>query len=223
MYELQRIARNVGGEGMVSISVRRPYCLAWSWSIPTPEVIEALAAYSPIAEVAAGTGYWARLLSEAGADVDATDANPPGTDRYHVVGGEVVEVWHSCERPHYPVREADAVTVAAEAADRTLMISWPEYGEQWGADAVRAYAEAGGQRVIYVGELDGSCGTPEFFALLGEPCGGCLDNETCTDPVDCCWCRPHACHIEPLFRRVERFEIPRWPGMHDAVFVYERA
>lgn len=227
MYELREIFERTIERfplHVVPTETRRSICIDYAWSIPTPEVIEALAALSPITEIGAGTGYWARLLSDAGATIEATDLNPPGSNRRDLAGTDLVEIWHSCSKGYYPVVEMDAVTAAAGAGDRTLMISWPEWGERWSADAVRAYAEAGGQRVIYIGERsDGCCGTPEFFALLGdEACRGCFDQESCFDDPEDCFCRPHTCHVEPFFRRVEQYALPCWEMMHDSVVVYER-
>jgi hypothetical protein len=227
MFELQRIFNEAehryDKDPMEFLSARRSSCIDYAWSIPTPEVIERLAAFSPIVEVAAGTGYWASLLAEAGASIEAFDLNPPGTRRYFDATEESpFEVWHSHAEGFFPVIECDATEVAASAGDRTLMISWPEYQEDWCEHALRAFVEAGGQRVIYIGEgSDGCCGTPEFFTLLGaQGCRGCFDEEC--GYVEDEWLRAHTCQVLPEFRQVEYLPIPQWFGMHDGVYVYER-
>lgn len=53
----------------------------YSWAIPSEEVIRALASMGPILEVGAGTGYWANLLTQAGAKVTCFDSHPPRLNR----------------------------------------------------------------------------------------------------------------------------------------------
>lgn len=45
----------------------------YAWAVPDAAAIAALAARSPLVEIGAGTGYWARLLAAAGADIIAYD------------------------------------------------------------------------------------------------------------------------------------------------------
>jgi hypothetical protein len=130
----------------------------WAWAVPTPEAIAAIAAWSPILEVGAGTGYWARLLAEAGADVVATDSGrTPGAGRW------------------WPVERVDAVSSVRRWPGRALLMVWPSWGESWAAEALAAYA---GDRFLYVGEPrlverggsveEGATGDARFHALLGE-------------------------------------------------------
>ena len=48
----------------------------YAWAVPTEASIEAIAALGPIVEVGAGTGYWAWLLRQVGATVEAYDVAP---------------------------------------------------------------------------------------------------------------------------------------------------
>jgi protein-L-isoaspartate O-methyltransferase len=50
----------------------------YAYAPPNTAALEALLARSPLLELGAGTGYWARLLRGAGADVLALDIAPPG-------------------------------------------------------------------------------------------------------------------------------------------------
>lgn len=55
-----------------------PASLCPAPAAPNAAAVAALAARSPLLEVGAGTGYWARCLRAAGADVLALDVCPPG-------------------------------------------------------------------------------------------------------------------------------------------------
>ena len=48
------------------------------YAVPTPEAVALIAEWSPIVEIGAGDGAWARALREAGATVQAFDINPRG-------------------------------------------------------------------------------------------------------------------------------------------------
>lgn len=124
---------------------------AYAWAVPDEEAIEEVAALGPILEVGAGRGYWARLISDAGGDVVATDAHPPA-DRF------------------YPVEALDAEqAVRKYGARRTLMLVWPPYDDSMAVRALREYERQGGERVIYVGEGAGGCtGDDGLHAALGE-------------------------------------------------------
>lgn len=119
---------------------------SYAWAIPSTRVIYALAKLSPIIEVGAGTGYWAWMLRQAGADVLATDKPEPeqidATKRWT----DVVSV--------------DGVEAAAQHPDRTLFICWPTYDDAWSDRALAAYR---GSRLIYIGEGHGGCTATDAF------------------------------------------------------------
>lgn len=77
--------------------------------------------------------------------------------------------------------------------DATLFICWP-YMDSYANRALELYEAAGGQRVVYVGEWEGGCCTDEdFFSALRK------------------WNNTATCAI------------PRWPGLNDFLYVYERS
>jgi len=194
---------------------RSELCISHAWSVPTREAIERVCEWSPLIEVGAGTGYWASLIAAAGGDIVATDLNPPGTYRVDDERGGI-PLWHSWSEGFFDVAEMNAIDAAEKYADRALLISWPELGRSWAADAVAAYYEAGGQRVVYVGEVDGCCGTDELFVMLGlSTCLGCLFGDD-----DDGW--SHNCDVPALFAEVAAVALPRWQGMHDALYLTER-
>lgn len=80
----------------------------FAYTCPTDEVLEALVGLSPLVEAGAGSGYWARLLRDLGADVLAFDHAPP----------ESGEAWED-------VRCQEASDVLPEHPDRTLLVCMP--------------------------------------------------------------------------------------------------
>jgi len=48
----------------------------YAWAVPDDRSLEIVAKYSPIVEMGAGTGYWAKLLSDRGVDIVAYDKEP---------------------------------------------------------------------------------------------------------------------------------------------------
>jgi len=106
----------------------------------------------------AGTGYWCALLATMGIDTLASDLEPE-TNRYH----KGARLWH-------PVQAVNGIEAAThpEAVQRTLLLSWPPYGEPVGANILNAYL---GPRVIYI----------------GEPCGGCCGDDDLFEAFDRDW------------------------------------
>lgn len=130
------------------------YSDQYAWAIPTDDAIAILREHSPLVEVGAGRGYWARLAAEAGVDILAYDQYPPG-------GGEQNR-WHHSPTTFFNVAKADA-EVAGKHPDRTLFLCWPPWGMDVASRALRSYR---GDTVIYVGDEGLSSGTPEFYQEL---------------------------------------------------------
>lgn len=178
---------------------RKGACRTWAFAVPAPRVIDELVAFAgdtAIHEVAAGSGYWAAMLSAAGAAVVATDATPPADNAWL---DSRISLYH-------PVQLADATEAAAAAgtAGATLLLVWPPHARPMATDAVLAYAAAGGQRVVYVGEHMGGCtADDEFFSMF----------------PGMSWGSDH----EPLFADAEVtvVAVPNWEGVHDAMFLIE--
>lgn len=138
---------------------RRAIVTRYSWAIPSPDAINFILRHTAgrvIFEVGAGTGYWARQLTAAGASVMAFDIAPPPKPN----------IWHPEQSLWHPVAEAPA-TVAAEADPGwALMLCWPPYNEPMAAEALTAFP---GSLLIYIGEGPGGCtGDDEFHDLLGR-------------------------------------------------------
>jgi hypothetical protein len=131
------------------LRVRHELTGRYAWAIPTDEALDAIAAWSPVVEIGAGTGYWAALLAARGADIVAYDEKPGKND------------W--CDAPCYA-----PVAIGTEAAvhlheDRTLFLCWPPMTGM----AARALEFYRGRRLVYIGEYSGGCTADDrFFRLL---------------------------------------------------------
>lgn len=188
-------------DGYVSIGIRRPLQLRYAWAIPTEATIRLIARLSPIVEIGAGTGYWASLLQSVGADVVAYDTAPPGHPRYDAKWGDH-PVWHSGSEPFTEVLHGGA-EAASDHPDRTLLLCWPPYLEAMGYDAVKAYHDAGGGRVAYIGEsADGCCGSDAMFDAFGMAY--------------------ESPQTEALFEWASTHEVRQWEGLHDRLMIFER-
>lgn len=121
----------------------------YAWAVPNREAVEAAAGRSPLLEVMAGAGYWARLVADAGGDVLATDIEP-----------ETADAW-------FPVWKADARDVAVDYPDRALMMVWPPLGDEAATETLGRYGSAGGDTLVYVGEgRGGRTATERFHEML---------------------------------------------------------
>lgn len=124
--------------------------LVWffSWAIPNGEAIEELVKHSPIIEIAAGRGYWAKLVKNAGGKIrcfDSLEDNP------------------NLELQWTPV-EQGSFSQVCNRPDHTLFMCWPPYDNPLAFNTLKLYE---GKTFIYVGEGEGGCnGDDEFHQLL---------------------------------------------------------
>lgn len=200
----------------VPISARRPVQIQYAWSVASEAAIRALVEVGPLVEIGAGTGYWASLVEEAGGDVVCFDLFPPGLpwiDPYHWGGEE--PAWHSGANPFHRVHRGGPDR-AAWFPERTLFLCWPPYKEPLGADAVRAFHRAGGQRVAFVGEIHGCTGDSDLMAMLGWPENCYLHDYGMEDELCTCAQPP------VLFSVAERVPVDQWDGMQDALYILDR-
>jgi hypothetical protein len=164
----------VGGFANV-VSARQGLAERFSFTITAPDTVAFVVGHvvgRAVIDPLASTGWWASLLAAAGVDVYASD----------------LQVWPG---QHVPVGQADAVDVVRAHPGRILLLGWPPYASPVGAGVVDAYR---GDRIIYLGEVDGNCGDRRLMTMLDEE-----------------W-RVSAVH-EPA----------TWPGLHDTVVVFDRA
>lgn len=121
----------------------------YSWAIPSEEAVAALVEVSPLVEIGAGGGYWAKLIREAGGEVEAFDENPTQNE------------W--AKRRWSKVQAGDEYAVAAYP-NHSLFLCWPPDNDLMAEWTLDYYM---GDVVAYVGEHEGGvCATPGFFAML---------------------------------------------------------
>lgn len=139
------------GRAIETFRQREDLVEEYAWAIPNEAAIDTIVEWSPILEVMAGSGYWARLITDAGGDVLAIDIDAP-----------VGEEW-------YPVWRADARDVVTDYPERTLLMIWPPYGESVATETLGRYRSAGGDCCIYVGEgRGGRTADDRFHTMLHE-------------------------------------------------------
>ena len=159
----------------------RDSCRDWparlyAFATPTAAALNALADFGSkrlVADVGAGTGYWAALLRKAGVEVDATDCAPPDRANKHAGAGAHVSgrnEYHGASRCHakvLPVAAEEAGKRAGEAG-ATLLLCYAPPDSDMGEVALASYVAAGGQHLAHVGEACGLTGTPALAAKLRE-------------------------------------------------------
>lgn len=95
----------------------------------TQPAIDVLLELSPLVDVGAGNGWWAKRLTELGADVIAIEPNNPA---------------HQC----FPLVKADHRAIV-NYGDRTLLMVWPTRHSEWATECAFLYQ---GDTVVYVGD-----------------------------------------------------------------------
>ena len=152
----------------------------YAFAVPDAVAVQALVQFARlpgddrvgrgIVEIGAGSGYWARLLADRGADVLAYDNRS-----WRTFG-----LWGCDARPWsarwFPVQRGDHRQAAVHAG-RVLFLCWPPpaHDRFGGGDAamraLAGYLDAGGRRVAYLGfEGDDALlsGDADFHRLLGH-------------------------------------------------------
>lgn len=151
--EAERLHRTFRG----SRDRRDAFTRRFGFAVPCLEAVQAIRAHAGasrrVLDPLAGSGYWARVLADAGCDVIATDDLS----------------WH---RPwtafHFPVGKQDALESIREVGEgRLVLLCWATYSDPIGARCLRALAS--GQVVAVVGEGRGGCtGDDEMFDVLEQ-------------------------------------------------------
>jgi hypothetical protein len=144
------------------LSHRNDFVSEYSFTIPYYGVLKTVAAYSPIVEIGAGSGYWARCLGEIGADIIAYDTFPPGEQspwEWYKANSWFDDSW-------YNIIEGDE-SAAAHHPDRALFMAWPVPDNPMAYNALMNYKNAGGKTLIYIGDPHpASSGDRHFYDLL---------------------------------------------------------
>lgn len=141
----------------IRLSARKAAIWAYAWAVPTDAVARRIAELSPILEVGAGTGYWAWLLAQAGALVEAVDVAAGQAPTWLPTG---VEAGIGNLNRNAPAR-AEARRSGPDP--RALLLCWPPYESPMASDTLRQYT---GRHVIYVGEWRGRTADAVFHDAL---------------------------------------------------------
>jgi tetratricopeptide (TPR) repeat protein len=130
----------------------------YSWAIPNEEALTTIRDLGPIVEIGAGSGYWSAMLKARGADIKSFDIAPLGTP------DGVKNYYHGAsDRAWTEILPGDEST-AALYPERTLMLSWPPYGEPVAYNALKNFK---GDTLVYIGEgYSGCTGDDAFHELL---------------------------------------------------------
>ncbi|WP_307962095.1 hypothetical protein [Salinispora arenicola] len=169
--------RRVVNNGRPQGSARLAYAVtvlqaSYAYAIPSPETIDWMAQFCAgrsVIELGAGRGYWAAQLSRAGLAVDSYDVEPPDrTDNasFRRVGGQV-SVWRH-------IGDADEARVRIQdSAESVLFLCWPPgWDDPMAMDVLTAFEEAGGSRLVYIGEpKGGKTASDQFFDVLASRWG----------------------------------------------------
>ncbi len=146
------------------LNMRNDFVTEYSFTIPYYEVLKIIADYTPIVEIGAGSGYWARCLSEAGADVTAYDSAPPGEQtpwEWYKGNPWFDDAWYS-------IIEGDE-SAAALHPECALFMAWPMPMSPMAYNALSFYKKNGGHTLIYIGDPNpASSGDEHFYELLYE-------------------------------------------------------
>lgn len=125
----------------------------YAWAVPSTQALAVAAAYGPIVEVGAGSGYWAYLLGLAGAEVAAFDIMAP------LARGE-----YSGSEPWADVACGSAEDAVRAHPERTLFLCWPPADDPM---AFRALSLTRAEHLIFVGwQDDDITGSREFHQLI---------------------------------------------------------
>jgi hypothetical protein len=167
-HEGRRVVNGGNPEG----SARMAYAMmllqaVYAYAIPSPETIDWVSAFAggrAVVELGAGRGYWAAQLARAGVKVEAYDSEPPDkveNASFASAAGQA-DVWH---------RVGDLAEYrSTQQANHVLFLCWPPgWGSTMASEALAAFEQAGGQRLIFMGQPKGGMtGEAAFFDALSS-------------------------------------------------------
>ena len=182
-------------DSMLIQAERDRFLSEFSFAVPTREALDRICQFSPLLEIGAGSGAWAKLLAMRGADIIATDP-----------GGEIFVAFHQGDQPrrwhwetfYYPVQPLQGKTAVRRWLNRNVFCSWPSLQRRWLRQAARAMLPG---RVLLVVREDATADQRTWnyveyhFKPLGEERDGWVDNS---------------------------IELPTWHFMHDHLEVWQK-
>jgi len=131
---------------------RRALVSKYAWAIPNDKALYTLKKYSTIVEIGAGTGYWAYLANDRGADVIC----------YDKFLGDANDYKHT--KNWVDVKHGDESILESFDPDVNLFLCWPPYDNPMAKNCLDKFK---GEYVLYVGEgFDGCNGDDDFHNCL---------------------------------------------------------
>lgn len=135
---------------------RSAFIRKYGFAVPDEQAITQMVVFSgerKILEIGAGSGIWARLLSDFGATVTAVDS--------------VCDCWDKtlAHGKFFPITKMDGLDAIECCPDHDcLFMCWPPYDSPQSNEWLAKFQ---GSRFMYIGESEYGCtGSKEFFALL---------------------------------------------------------
>ncbi|CAE8601529.1 unnamed protein product [Polarella glacialis] len=175
-----------------------------SWSIPTEEALQVLAAHQPLLEVGSGTGYWAKLLQKRGVDLVAFD-----TSKFEPAfnAQAKIEAGKELVREYYPSGvQPGGPEVVEKYPDRTLVLMWADY-MGWGTYGLQCLQGFKGQHLILVGEWR--------TATFGDYAPGMSEHGQS-------FSLELQQFVEECFTLVQTVTLPNWPLALDKLMLWQR-
>ena len=147
-------------------------CRLYAYATPDNATLNYLKKHGPLVEVGAGTGYWASLLlsmSSNEADSSLNDVNKKAMpiitpfDKY--AGGKDGEnLYHQDTRRFTKVLSGDeCVLKNKKFENHTLFLYYPPPDSDMAYECVKRFK---GQKVVYIGEFEGTTGNLKFEKYL---------------------------------------------------------
>jgi len=193
--EVEKFLSNRGFD----FSTRRAFTAYFGWSVPCKEAVEAIKKYArqPLYDVLAGTGYWTKILKKAGINVIASDIHKiTSKNYYHRSREDLPNISNLVKPEKEKILRRNALKVAYDLKRERLkgdvLISWAPYEEPFATDILEMLPI--GSRVFYIGEGMGGCTADASFHKY-----------LCVN-----------------FEHLHTEDLPRFPGIHDYLSVYEK-
>lgn len=138
---------------------RQKFVRQYSWSIPAKEAIDAIKKWArpPIYDIMAGSGYWTKLLNQAGIKTYAYDLHKVAKHNPYKM-----------QPKHAKIKRRHALEVTRRFNKPTdIILSWPPYDEPLGNEILKTLPI--GSRVFYFGEgWGGATGDDAMHANLNK-------------------------------------------------------
>lgn len=136
----------------ISMFMRRSEIIpSYGFALPSSEIVLELSQHKLI-EVGAGTGFFAKLVSNMGGDIIASDPSI-GYDG-HLVRGL-----------HFDIETLEAVEAVLKYSDRDVFMSWPCYDKSWAYET--ALKISSGRKLFLISEgMGGCCADDNLFDYL---------------------------------------------------------